>query len=347
MKKLIFPTVCLCGIFLTTVDVFAGRWTEVPGATTESSNLAGVAVVSANDAWAVGSVGRTNSSALIEHWDGNAWSVSLEDAASSQFRAVAARSATDVWAVGQNEEGLTMAEHWDGQQWSVTPSPSIGTYDFLLGVCAISENDAWAVGSSQSPVTKYILMHWDGSVWSLVAGPPANGSSLNSLKAFSSDDVWAVGGEHAAMFTIHWNGTVWSEIPAPNVHGGLLGVDGSASDDLWAVGITYKGLNSHPLALHWDGAVWAVVRTPSMNDNTQLYAVAAISRTRIIAVGQSAGVPLTAQWNGTRWDIIATPPVHDYSYLFGISARNGSIWTVGREGVEGHELIYTWTPRTD
>src|SRR5689334_6781148 len=73
MNKLIFPTIFLCGIFLTTVNGFAGRWTEVPGATTESSNLAGVAVVSANDVWAVGSVGRTNSSALIEHWDGNAW----------------------------------------------------------------------------------------------------------------------------------------------------------------------------------------------------------------------------------------------------------------------------------
>ena len=45
-------------IFLIAAVAFGGQWTEVPGAGPNSSSLYGVAVVSANDAWAVGSAGR-------------------------------------------------------------------------------------------------------------------------------------------------------------------------------------------------------------------------------------------------------------------------------------------------
>ena len=105
---------------------------------------------------------------------------------------VAALSSTDVWAVGQN--GVhSLVEHWNGQRWVVVPSPIVGTYDVLTAVSAISHNDAWAVGYSISPNNVYILMHWDGTIWSVVNGPPANSSALRSVKAFATDDVWAVG----------------------------------------------------------------------------------------------------------------------------------------------------------
>src|SRR5438045_9623651 len=54
------------------------QWSVVPSPNgSSSSNLSGVAAVSANDIWAVGSSGNQMSGAqtLIEDWNGTSWSV--------------------------------------------------------------------------------------------------------------------------------------------------------------------------------------------------------------------------------------------------------------------------------
>src|SRR5437763_14821454 len=54
------------------------QWSVVPSPNgSSSSNLSGVAAVSANDIWAVGSSGNQMSGAqtLIEHWNGSHWRV--------------------------------------------------------------------------------------------------------------------------------------------------------------------------------------------------------------------------------------------------------------------------------
>ena len=57
-------------IFLNATATFAGQWTEVPGgAAPHPSALNGIAAVSANDIWAVGSWGQNGGRELIEHWD--------------------------------------------------------------------------------------------------------------------------------------------------------------------------------------------------------------------------------------------------------------------------------------
>jgi hypothetical protein len=251
-----------------------------------------------------------------------------------------------------------LTEHWNGQRWTAVHSPSIGTYDTLSAVCIISHNDAWAVGNS-SPDDVYILMHWDGTSWSLVKGPPANGSALSSLKAFATDDVWAVGLKDAGggcfcstTFTVHWDGITWSEVSSPNVDGAnyLNDVNGAAPDDVWAVGASYPDCcHSYNLALHWDGAVWSVVPTPVDNDFSHFYAVTAISSTNVIAVGLSDNAPSSARWDGTQWRVVPTPPVIDnYGFLFGISGHAGSVWAVGYQGFPSHstsayDLIFDWT----
>src|SRR5438874_492276 len=208
-------------IFLNATATFAGQWTEVPGgAAPHPSALNGIAAVSANDIWAVGSWGQNGGRGLIEHWDGTNWSVTAVLPQGTSLRGVAGRSSSDVWAVGVNV-GHTFVEHWNGRRWIVVPSPNISTYyNELDAVCIISQNDAWGVGYSISLDVGdvYILMHWDGTSWSVVKGPPADGTALSSLKAFASDDVWAVGSklnsdQTKSTFTLHWDGTAWSEVP--------------------------------------------------------------------------------------------------------------------------------------
>ncbi len=49
-------------------------------------------------------------------------------------------------------------------QWNIVPSPNEpSANNFLLGVAALSPNDAWAVGSH--------IEHWDGTSWSIVPSP--------------------------------------------------------------------------------------------------------------------------------------------------------------------------------
>jgi hypothetical protein len=76
-------------------------------------SLSSVAVVSATNVWAVGTLnGRLT---LAAHWNGSTWSKvpSPDPGSFSEFSTVAASSATDVWAVGTYAQGadLTLAVH--------------------------------------------------------------------------------------------------------------------------------------------------------------------------------------------------------------------------------------------
>ena len=342
VNNLIFSATLSFTIFLDASAIFAGQWTEVPGAGLNNGGLSGVVVVSANDVWAVGTL---PTRAVIEHWDGTNWSVAAVGTPPSLLYAVAALSSSDVWAVGQN--GVqTLVEHWNGQRWVMVPSPSISTYDVLTAVCAISHNDAWAVGFSIPD--RYILMHWDGTTWSVLNGPPANSSALLSVKAFATDDVWAVGYKDydnthgtSSTFTLHWDGKTWSEIPSPNVATGfqnLIGVDGAAPNDVWAVGSSSLGA----LAMHWNGTAWTVA--PTTMENGWFDAVKAFSATNVFAVGTIGNQPLSARWDGTLWRVIPTPPVNNSGFLSAISGRGGSIWAVGEQGFSDQtDLIFSWT----
>src|SRR5258708_37545843 len=100
------------------------NWTGVPPPNpgTIANNLQGVAVVSACDAWAVGSYfpqGR-GLQTLIEHWNGSAWTVvaSPDPGTQNALYGVQAASPTDIWAVGyytngQTDTTKTLALHWD------------------------------------------------------------------------------------------------------------------------------------------------------------------------------------------------------------------------------------------
>lgn len=76
-----------------------------PNVGASDNSLTKVAVVSANDIWAVGSyVNSTNiNQTLIEHWDGSAWRVVPSPSigtSDNSLGGVAIVSASNIWAVG-------------------------------------------------------------------------------------------------------------------------------------------------------------------------------------------------------------------------------------------------------
>ena len=195
-------------------------WSIIPSPSVSGSAwnaLTSVAVVSANDVWAVGYYMESNWRTLTMHWDGSAWSIVPSPNVGTYgnyLNSVSARATDDVWAVGStNNGGNTLILHWNGTSWSVIPSPNIPDWtNALNSVTIVSADDAWAVGLATStyyisdgdPITssQTLIEHWDGTAWSIVPGPNPGtadnyyGTITNELygvAAVSASDVWAVG----------------------------------------------------------------------------------------------------------------------------------------------------------
>jgi len=132
-------------------------WTVVPSANPGlPSDLTGVAALTSNNAWAVGSTTSNGSSqALIEHWDGRTWTQAAIPAigTASRLNGVAATSDRNIWAAGDFSDsngGHTLAEQFDGNNWNLIPSPDGGQANELLGVGTSSATSTWLVGRADS-----------------------------------------------------------------------------------------------------------------------------------------------------------------------------------------------------
>jgi hypothetical protein len=172
-------------------------WGQVPMPTLANRNsLQGLAVVSANDIWAVGEV--DTSTPLFMHWDGTSWTRFNNPAAvSGVLYRTSAVSANDIWAVGYltDGSGLPLTMHYDGTSWSVVTTPLPCCNHELTDVEAIASNDVWAVSENS-------FIHWDGASWNVVQGAAPQPSFTNFLQgigAVSATDVWAVGNQYVDL----------------------------------------------------------------------------------------------------------------------------------------------------
>ena len=100
---------------------------------------------------------------------------------------VTATSARNAWAVGEAgdpDKGYTktLILHWNGTAWKTVPSPgnARGASSELLGVAAVSDRDARAVGDET------LVLHWNGTSRKRVPSPSlAHGSVLTGVAATS------------------------------------------------------------------------------------------------------------------------------------------------------------------
>ena len=295
-------------------------WSIVSGTQPPDSvaSLSGVAALSANDVWAVGSsvIGNAASKTLTEHWDGSTWTVIPSPSidvigaypADNQLVDVVAVAPNDVWAVGTattiiSGEALTL--HWDGTQWTIVRNPGMKPrfYDAnLLGITAVGANNIWAVGQITTSEEQKFIANWNGTAWTSVASPPypTNVEFLEGVSAISASDIWAVGtytipnpeGSPYFNASLHWDGTRWNIVTAPQIDSSLnilADVAAISASDVWAVGFTGTASGYEaPEALHWDGANWIVVPVPGGTQSTLLLGLAAVSSTDVWAVGETA-----------------------------------------------------------
>jgi hypothetical protein len=207
---------------------------------------------------------------------------------------------------------------------------------------------------------------WNGGTWKIVPNPTpdsSKNSSLRSVAAVSSHDVWAIGyyyDTQAQTYNAlieHWNGAKWKIVPSPNPSkNGLNAVAADRATDAWAVGFTNTGTGGGILTEHWNGSKWSVVPSPNPTGTTSsgLFAVTVLSPNNAWAVGaystSSDMLTLIEHWNGHQWSIVKSPnrpsAPHTRNQLSGIAAVSANnIWAAGTSGVgtgNDHTLIEHW-----
>ncbi len=249
--------------------------------------------------------------------------------------------------------------------WTRAESPSPG-FDLLLGIDALTPNDAWAVGHSTvaGPFPRTLALHWDGVSWSVVPTPsPGNADALFAVNGTSSRDVWAVGTWDGATRTKtlieHWDGNLWSVSPSQNPGPGnnfLYDVEALTARDAWAVGARDDGSGfGQTLLQHWDGVSWQVVDSPNVGTNNGLVSIAAVSPRDVWAVGwsrssSSQSQPLIQHWNGRDWVAVPSPgagaPNAALSAVVAIAWND--VWAVGfrlSSPTHSETLIEHWDGR--
>jgi hypothetical protein len=336
-------------------------WQLIPSIShgTDLTRLAGVAVVSPDDVWAVGSYNNSSTSGTyIIHWNGQEWNTVPSpnpgnNAYGIGLNGVTAISANDVWAVGsyfiQTGE-FEFFEHWNGTEWSFVPGPHPGIDARLEAIFATSGSDIWAVGTyqfiSMSP-SQTLIERYNGTSWTRVPSPNigSNPNGLYGISALSANDAWAVGfyyDESASMLktlALRWDGTQWSVVPTPNGGTGsgiLYGVTAISPNNAWAVGSSNASSTGSILIMHWDGSVWSMVPGPA-GVAGYAYAVSALSANDIWAVGgylntKGRTQPLTIHWDGSAWSRVSSPipdPQLDSAFYSVDALTSDYVWAVG------------------
>jgi len=353
----------------TLVELWNGSaWVIVPSPNKPSTDirddnlLSGVTCVSNSNCWAVGSF-ETGRTTLVEHWDGNAWSIvaSPDSPLTVEFDglgAVTCASASDCWATGGYQSSTTaepFVEHWDGTSWSVVsvPNTSDRQNNYINGIACVSGSQCWIVGNYQvaDQMAQTLAEKWDGQAWSIVSSQNNDSEDLRAVTCASLDNCWAVGdyygetdGWEHALFN-RWDGSSWTAITTPFENGNhfLTGVTCTSDSQCWAVGHYYDSINDngfdHTVIENWDGSSWTIVSSPntSSTQNNVLDAVGCASSSQCWAVGyydSGRGImqTLIEQWDGTSWTIVssANTLALESNFLHGITCASASeCWAVG------------------
>jgi hypothetical protein len=296
------------------------------GPTSGGNYLQAVSVDSATDAWAVGFWQAPGAfRPLAARWDGDRWRrVGVPNVGKeSWLSSVSALAPDDVWVTGVSfDHGLQLLLlHWDGVSWTQSPPPGfrpsnyVGCQAYVDG----TETSLWVAGNKLLPGRRRatVSLRWSGSEWKQVGMPdPGQDPCISAVAVVGPTDVWAVGNTtrasgQARTLTMHWDGAAWRPVHSPSpdrwTYATLGGVDGSAADDVWAVG--EFGDPFRLITMRWNGVEWQriPVRTPARADSAFLADVFAPSRTEAWAVGNyspdgtGGARVLLLHWDGTHW----------------------------------------------
>jgi hypothetical protein len=217
-----------------------------------------------------------------------------------------------MWGTGPSDMWIDTV-HWDGQ--TATDYAGNGLDYGPTALFGLSATDVWAIAQAGR------IVHFDASrTWNeVVAGADASSGAPSGLPS----GIWQVGAK-ALWITGLYNQIYLYDggalVPIPNTGAppsdGLLGVWGSATNDLWAVG-------KNGAILHGDGTGWTRVASPTTNT---LRAVSGSTADDVWAVGDAGTI---LHWNGVAWTAV---PSNTSADMRAVWATVGYVVAVGAQG---------------
>jgi hypothetical protein len=281
-----------------------------------AGNLSAITVVSASDAWAVGTAGGSFGHALMLHWNGKAWSqVTSVAGIGGQLAAVTA-TAKSGWAVGTNLTPSVIAPlflRWNGRTWSRVASglnPASQGESTLQGVAVTAAKTAWAVGTTSQGLPTPVLGRWNGSTWRTDTSYPVKigEGSFAGLAAGPGGTAFVVGDGEPGFFkptvalSLRWTGKAWRSDPVSGAakNSELDSVAYAPGGTAWAAGYKYtSATGTGALLYRWTGKTWASVALPGSASRLNGLGFAAAGNGW--AVGGKNADTLILHWNGKAW----------------------------------------------
>jgi hypothetical protein len=322
---------------------------------TTTGDLAGVAAVSASDAWVVGGTGPK---VLMLHWNGATWSRVTSPrvlTGTGALDAITAVSAEDAWAVGYtgtNDSDHTLLLHWNGRTWSqvTNPKPIGGT----LRAVSATASGGWAVGDAHPGGAAFspLILRLTGTTWSrpkTAYGTHAEDDViLDGVTVTRGRTAWAAGTTQETSALARWNGKTWTSeyalFPLP-VQYYFTGVaTGSAGTGFVVGSESHFPSGPTPFSARLTGTTWKKV-TVSAPSDAQLNAVTFAPGGTAWAAGAVGARALIVRWAGSRWARISSPSPGSRSAIAGLgfSASNYG-WAVGYSGSK--TMILHWNGKS-
>jgi hypothetical protein len=330
-----------------------------PGVLKGAGQLSAITVVSAHDAWAVGSTGNASSGtthSLLLHWNGAAWSqvTSPVPVGNAALDAVTA-TAKGGWAVGYYYKAPGSAVDYfplvfrlSGAKWSRVTT-KLGGNALFNGVAVTSASRTWATGSVVGQLDGF-LARWNGSTWASASFPVAGQfHELTGIAAGPGGTAFAVGTDSSTSLvplSMKWNGKSWQKVTvsAPS-WSALNTVAFAPGGTAWAAGTTGLSRES-TLILRWNGKAWTRVASPGTGTVIGLGFTASANGW---AVGSNGAKTLILHWNGKTWSsspaavAAAPPPPTRFSTAGGLAgvaaASASSAWAVGHAGTGSPKVL--------
>jgi len=343
------------------------RWSleDVPlPAGEQYGGLRGVTCLASSGCWAAGWWGgAAGMQALLERWDGTAWTLAAPAAASAgaspALNDVACASASRCWAVGTYAPAGTsqpLIETWDGSAWTLAPaaSPTASQSAALTGVACPAATTCVAVGAYATTFTgtsQALIETWDGAAWSAASpsgGSPGTSVELARVSCASRTTCYAAGsaappaGAGQALVEA-WDGNSWSSAggvaPGGTTSSRLAAVACDA-DGCWAAGSEVTGAGfAVGLAERLVTGTWTPVPTaePQGQEVNALSSVACASPGPFcVSVGshstEASAETLVESWRGGAWSAVASPSAGGSmnSFLNGVACASATAcWAVG------------------
>jgi uncharacterized protein YqjF (DUF2071 family) len=130
-----------------------------------SGEITGVTATSPHDVWVFGSTVNGLTGTGTWQFNGRSWTEDRAGSAPYVYRASAV-SRRDIWAIAI-DRGRYFIARYDGRTWRRAPAARVLADVQLSDILAISRNNVWVVGNSESARnrTRLVLAHYNGTRW--------------------------------------------------------------------------------------------------------------------------------------------------------------------------------------